>query len=97
MYGEFPLSVGGNVIYTWGAMHSEPFDPSRAWLRGPDMFRRFRVPDAGLRLRDTALKEETELLVFERGGLRRALVLQQMGYHHLAQGELAGRPYLVSF
>jgi hypothetical protein len=48
-------------------------------------------------LREAGLREETELLVFERGGLRRALVLQQMAYHHLAQGELAGRPYLVSF
>jgi hypothetical protein len=78
-------------------MHSEPFDPSRAWLRRPDMFQRFRVPHAGLPLRKAGLKEGTELLVFERGGLRRALVLQQMAYHHLAQGELEGRPYLVSF
>jgi len=84
-------------MYTWGAMHSEPFDPSRAWLRRPDMFRRFRVPRTGPPLREAGLREETELLVFERGGLRRALVLQQMAYHHLAQGELAGRPYLVSF
>ena len=78
-------------------MHSEAFDPSRAWLGRPDFFQRFRVPDAGLPLSEAGLKDDTELLVFERAGLRRALVLQQMAYHHLAQGELAGRPYLVSF
>lgn len=38
-----------------------------------------------------------ELMVFERGGERRALLLSEMVYHHVCQGELAGEPYLVTF
>ena len=66
-------------------------------LRKPDMFKRFRVPTKGLLLRDIGLPSDTDLIVFERGSERRALVTQQMAYHHLAQGELAGEAYLVSF
>jgi hypothetical protein len=43
------------------------------------------------------LKSRTELLVFERGGQRRAVLTSQAIYHHLIQGELAGEPYLVSY
>ena len=43
------------------------------------------------------LKPGHELLVFERGDQRRALLLPEMAYHHVCQGELAGEPYLVTF
>ena len=43
------------------------------------------------------LRDEEELIVFQRGGQRRALVIREMAYHHLAQGTLAGEPYLISF
>ncbi|GMR22890.1 MAG: hypothetical protein BMS9Abin37_1269 [Acidobacteriota bacterium] len=72
-------------------------DVSRAWLRGPDLFQRFRVPREGEPLQTARLSAETELIVFARGGTSRALLLAEMAYHHLAQGELAGEPYLVSF
>ncbi len=72
-------------------------DLSKAVLRKPDMFKRFRVPNKGLLLRDTGLPSDTDLIVFERGIERRALITQQMAYHHLAQGKLAGEAYLVSF
>ena len=49
------------------------------------------------RLREAQLPKETELLAFERGGERRVLLVEEMIYHHIAQGELAGEPYLVSF
>jgi hypothetical protein len=29
--------------------------------------------------------------------LTRALVAREMAFHHVAQGELGGQPYLVSF
>jgi hypothetical protein len=35
--------------------------------------------------------------MFSRGGMMRALVAREMAYHHVAQGELDGRPYMVSF
>lgn len=48
-------------------------------------------------LADSKLKPDTELLAFERGGERRAVLLSEALYHHVVQGELAGEPYLVTF
>ncbi len=53
--------------------------------------------DEGQSLSDAGLRDEEELIVFKRAGKRRALVIREMAYHHLAQGILAGEPYLVSF
>jgi hypothetical protein len=73
------------------------FDASRAMLHEPDDFPRFRVPDRGSPLASAGLSRKEALIIVERGGARRALSLRQMAYHHLAQGELAGEPYAVSF
>jgi hypothetical protein len=48
-------------------------------------------------LADAKLKAETDLIAFERGGQRRAVILSEAMYHHVIQGELAGEPYLVTF
>ena len=50
-----------------------------------------------LTLHQTNHSPHAELLVFERGNERRTLLVTEMSYHHIAQGELAGEPYLVSF
>ena len=73
------------------------FDSERAILKGPDQFKRFNVTNDGVPLNEANLKPQEVLLVFERAGERRALLQKQMVYHHVAQGELAGEPYLVSF
>lgn len=73
------------------------FDADRAMLQGPDVFERYRVPDALPKLADADLDGDVELLVMERQGTRMAMLVHQMAYHHVAQGELAGEPYLVSF
>jgi len=73
------------------------FDAKRANLKSPDFFQRFQVSGEGTPLQAAGLKPQTPLLVFERGGERLALLRDQMTYHHLAQGELAGEPYLVTF
>ena len=73
------------------------FDAKRALLRQPDMFHRFRVTDDHVSLQQAALKPTTQLLVFQRNGQRRALMREQMVYHHVAQGEIAGEPFLVTF
>ena len=39
----------------------------------------------------------TELMSFEVNGERRVLLVHEMIYHHICQGELAGEPYLVTF
>lgn len=60
-------------------------------------FKPFTVPSHGFPLAQTNLRPSEELILFERGGLQRALLAREMAYHHVAQGELAGEPYLVSF
>lgn len=66
-------------------------------LNGPDDFPRFRVVGDGESLSQAKLTPQTELLLFERGGQERAFLVTQMIYHHVAQGELEGHPYLVTF
>lgn len=48
-------------------------------------------------LREAGLPPDCELLSFERMGQRRSLLALDMAYHHVAQGELGGEPYLISF
>ena len=43
------------------------------------------------------VNEDNVIIIVERKGERRALLVKQLAYHHLSQGELAGEPYLVSF
>ncbi len=61
-------------------------------------FRPFR-PSAKheMLLQEAQLAHDDELLAFERGGERRVLLVEEMIYHHIAQGKLAGEPYMVSF
>ena len=73
------------------------FDAKRARLSKADLFPRFRVEGDGESLAQANLPADTMLLVFERGGERRALLLRHMMWHHVAQGELAGEPYAISF
>jgi hypothetical protein len=73
------------------------FNSDRAILKDPDQFKRFNVIGNGVPLNEANLKSKELLLVFERGGERRALLQKQMMYHHVAQGELASEPYLVTF
>ncbi len=43
------------------------------------------------------VREETPVLLLARGNTRLALLTEQMSYHHIAQGELEGEPWMVSF
>ncbi len=76
---------------------AEGFDARRAKLDRPDMFQRFSVPDRGVPLAQQGMDDDELLMIVERGGARIALSTTQMNYHHLAQGKLAGQPYLVSY
>ena len=73
------------------------FDASRAHLHAPDKFRRFRVPRTWTSLTELGLRPDEQLLVFERAGHRAGLLRTQMIYHHVAQGNLGGEPFLISF
>jgi len=76
------------------------FDISRFSNAGNGWFETFYVKESEL-LRD-ALKsgkvaEDTRVLVTDITGGRLALITDQMGYHHLAQGSSGGKDWLVSF
>ncbi len=65
---------------------------SQSW-----QFEPFQVPDKGIPLKELDMSPDMELILFERNGQRRVLVMREMAYHHIAQGTLAGEPYLISF
>ena len=43
------------------------------------------------------LTDETTVLTFEVQGQTLVLVSSQMSYHHVAQGEMEGEPWMVTF
>lgn len=61
------------------------------------MFQRFRAPETGEPLARAGFSADRWVLTFEREGEHRALDAVQMTYHHVAQGTLAEKPYLVTF
>ena len=76
------------------------FEPGRAIFSDVSPFDPFPVTtmepleDA---LEDGKVGEETAVLLLRRGDTRLALLTEQMSYHHIAQGELEGEPWMVSF
>ena len=72
-------------------------DRSQHTAKDTWQFEPFVVTEPPIALKGSDLGQDEELLVIERGGIERAFVLRQMAYHHIAQGELAGEPYIVSF
>jgi len=60
-------------------------------------FEPFQVPELGIPLGNLKLPSDLELIVFSRNGKWHALIAREMAYHHVAQGELGGQPFLVSF
>lgn len=79
---------------------SSAFDPSRAALFDRDVFAPFRVLQyeqlTGLVERGR-IRQRTPVLVTELPVQPVALITTQMAYHHVAQGDIAGKPWLVSF
>ncbi len=76
------------------------FEPGRAILDDTWGFDPFPVATTEP-LRDALeagkVGEETAVLLLRRGDTRLALLTEQMSYHHIAQGELDGEPWMVSF
>lgn len=79
---------------------AEDFDVNRAQLMQEQMFVPYIVDDTR-RLRDVLdvgwLDEETPLLLFADDVGAMAFLTEQLAYHHIAQGEIAGEPWMVSF
>jgi hypothetical protein len=79
---------------------AEGFDPERALFFAQSNFDPLRDPDwSPLRdVRDAGdVADDQPVLVFEAGGETLVLVSSQMSYHHVAQGEMAGEPWMVTF
>ncbi|MDH3270625.1 MAG: hypothetical protein OEN56_04790 [Gemmatimonadota bacterium] len=79
---------------------AEDFDPERALFFATPNFVPLRNPEwtplsGALGARDVAA--DTPVLTFEAGGKTLVLVSSQMSYHHVAQGEMAGEPWMVTF
>lgn len=75
------------------------FDSNRATLRDKNIFPPFKVEvTVSLKeaLKNGEVREDMDLMLIERNTRTLALLAQQMVYHHVAQGELAGEPWMVS-
>ena len=73
----------GRAIF-WAEPNFAPLrDPE--WQSLQDVRRTGRVTD------------ETTVLTFDVGGKTLVLVSGQMAYHHVAQGEMEGEPWMVTF
>ena len=76
------------------------FEPGRAILDdawGFDPFPVAKTEPLKAALAAGKVGEETAVLLLMRGSTRLALLTEQMSYHHIAQGELEGEPWMVSF
>ena len=76
------------------------FDHSRAILRDSAMFEPFYVEETiplKEALANGTLRKDTPLALLHNEAGPLTLVMSQLMYHHLAQGEMEGEPWLVSF
>ena len=83
-----------------GQPAAEGFDTGRALFWAEPNFIPLRDPEwVPLREARNArdVSDDTPVLVFEAGGETLVLVSSQMSYHHVAQGEMAGEPWMVTF
>ncbi|MDX1493860.1 MAG: hypothetical protein R3253_07375 [Longimicrobiales bacterium] len=78
---------------------AEDFDPDRALFFAEPNFVPLRNPDWRplAEVVGDEVQGDTPVLVFEAGGETLVLVSSQMSYHHVAQGEIAGEPWMVTF
>lgn len=78
----------------------DSFDISRAIIQDKPTFKPFypkEYQSLHLALKQGDVDPEQHLLIADIGSHIMALDLRQMSYHHVAQGELAGKPWLVAF
>ena len=76
------------------------FDSNRAMLLKNNIYQPFEVKTTTpLReaLKRGDVHEDMPILVVEHKKWRLALLTRQINYHHVAQGEVGGEPWMVSF
>ncbi len=83
-----------------GQTGAAEFDHSRAILGDSGMFVPFYVEETiplQEALDDGTLRKDTPLALLHNKAGPLTLVMSQLYYHHLVQGEMEGEPWLVSF
>ena len=98
-FGLLAVAVSGGAGELVAAQGPE-FDIDRARVGAGSRFEPFRVSQTqSLRqaLAAGVVVSDTRLLVMEHAAGRLALLTDQMAYHHVAQGDIAGEPWMVSF
>ena len=92
--------AGGGLGASSQSSGGANFDMDRMMVIDPDMFLPFQVSDT-LALREALeggqIREDTLVLVMDHSAGRLALLTEQMAYHHIAQGEINGEPWMVTF
>ena len=81
-------------------LRKDGFDADRAIFWAERNFDPLRDPEfqsLADALEDGHVSRETPVLTFEAGGETLVLITSQMSYHHVAQGEIAGEPWMVTF
>jgi len=97
-FGLFAVGLagtGGPIV----AQETE-FDITRARVGAGSRFEPFQVRETQSlsdALAAGTVESDTRLLVMEHAAGRLALLTDQMAYHHVAQGDIAGEPWMVSF
>ena len=80
--------------------HSTDFDPSRLIFKEKPMFAPFRVKKTvsyQQAYQDGLIDPDQEIMVMPHPLRTIALTKIQMGYHHVAQGDINGEAWMVSF
>jgi hypothetical protein len=89
------------LIFTPVVSHAQTsFDIDRAFILDSTVYEPFNVTKTQpLRraLDEGIINEATLLLVMEHRAGNLAFAVDQLAYHHAAQGEIEGEPWLVSF
>ena len=76
------------------------FDANRAILREKNMFQPYYVKQTKplqQAVEQGIVDANTDLLLLDHPQQPVALVKSQMFYHHVAQGDIAGEPWMVTF
>jgi hypothetical protein len=88
------------VFTATDSLAQEGFDLDRAFILDSTANLPFYVTEIrSLRqaLNEGTINEATALLVMEHEAGTLAFVVDQLAYHHIAQGDIDGEPWMVSF
>ncbi len=76
------------------------FDLDRALVHDSTVFEPFVVTETRLlseALADGVVNEGSPLMIMEHEAGTLGFLMEQLAYHHVAQGEMAGEPWMVTF